>query len=211
MCSVAKLYGVILIAAITLVILVSCWKDLTETYPFLDNLSSKIKRTWNGMGSSSSTPIENAKAVNNETHQDAVEIRFDHMALGGTVTLILLLGLLFYFHYARLRRKLKEHRHRQQPPAEANPTPTTNPPLPQPPPAQYPQYPFHHMPIHPTPDHQWIQLEILRHLRNVNMFDSLTRFTELPQTPTRPQARRGLDAPSGVSPLPSPGSTRDRQ
>ena len=53
-------------------------------------------------------PVEQAKTVNTETHQDAVEIRFNQMAFGGTVALVIIISLLIYL--LRLQKKLALHR-----------------------------------------------------------------------------------------------------
>ena len=60
------------------------------------------------MVSESSTPVEHTQTVNTETHQDVVEICFDHMAFGGTVALVIIFALLLYL--LRLRKKLRRHR-----------------------------------------------------------------------------------------------------
>ena len=55
------------------------------------------------MGSDNSTPVQQADVVHTESHQDVMEIRFDHMAFGGTVALIIIIALLIYLF--RLKRK----------------------------------------------------------------------------------------------------------
>ena len=147
------------------------------------------------MGSGNSTPVEKANNVETETHQDLVEIRFDHMAFGGTVALIVIMVLLFYL--LRLRRKLHRTKRRldgqpaQSPSVAASMQPQQ--PWYQPPP--------YFMPPAFGPDNgQMIRLERL--LRQAEIVDSTRRFEELPTNtnglPHRP-------APGSLLPLPNPG------
>ena len=44
------------------------------------------------IGSGNSSPVGHAKTVETEAHQDAFELRFDHIALGGTATILLVVA-----------------------------------------------------------------------------------------------------------------------
>ena len=48
------------------------------------------------MGSGNSSPVEHAEVVETEAHQDMIEVRFDHLAFGGTAAVILILILVIF-------------------------------------------------------------------------------------------------------------------
>ena len=50
------------------------------------------------MGSGNSAPVERAHSVETEAHQDVFELRFDHLAFGGTTVLLLaaMVGLCWF-------------------------------------------------------------------------------------------------------------------
>ena len=55
--------------------------------------------------------VERAAIVETEAHQDVVELRFDHLAVGGTAFLFLLVVMLLYWMYKkRQRNKAKTRR-----------------------------------------------------------------------------------------------------
>ena len=206
MCSIAKLSGVIIAVAITLITSVIFWEQIKST-----DKDIQIKLI-EAMGGSSSQPVQTV-----ETHQNAVELRFDHMALGGTAVLLLVLGMLFYCHYMRIRKKLKAHIHRsttsrKPEPVEPVEESIRNAPSHHPPPNAWVQTHQHtpapYQPYQPpmiTPDFQWIQMEVARQIRNAEL-DLSRRFIEIP--PDRP-LRRGLDTTGARrTPLPSPPAGR---
>ena len=90
------------------------------------------------MGSGNSTPVQHAKTVETEAHQDVFKLRFDHLAFEGTTLLILaaLIGLWFCRRRAKRRqRKRRSQCHCQalmsQPPQPAFPLqPMQMPPMP---------------------------------------------------------------------------------
>ena len=59
------------------------------------------------MGSGNSTPVQHAKTVETEAHQDVFELRFDHLAFGGTTLLVLaaLIGLWLCRRHAKRRQR----------------------------------------------------------------------------------------------------------
>ena len=75
------------------------------------------------MGLGNSTPVENARFVETKAHPDMVELRFDHMALGGTITLMIIIMLIAYL--LRQRKKLRQlKRHNRNTRTEPRPEPT---------------------------------------------------------------------------------------
>ena len=62
------------------------------------------------MGSGNSSPVKQAKSVETEAHQDVFEIRFDHLALGGTAAVFIIVALVIYW----LFRKRQKNRERQR-------------------------------------------------------------------------------------------------
>ena len=151
------------------------------------------------MGSDNSTPVQQADVVHSESHQDFMEIRFDHMAFGGTMALIIIVALLIYLF--RLRRKLQRIKRRinrrDQPHTVAAPS-QLRAPTPQPwyPPPQCPM-PQHFSPVHG----QMMRLE--RILRQAEIAKAARRFEELPPhasgLPRRPAQT------SSLLPSPNPG------
>ena len=57
------------------------------------------------MGSGNSVPVERARTVETEAHQDVFELRLDHLAMGSTAILILV--MLFLIYWCRQKRKSK--------------------------------------------------------------------------------------------------------
>ena len=76
MCSVERLVGAILIAAIILCLAVIFGQEVRQGIYFI------IHTFNNTMGGNTSK--EDAEVI--ENHNSGIELRFDHMALGGTVT-----------------------------------------------------------------------------------------------------------------------------
>ena len=172
------------------------------------------------MGSESSTPVEQAQTVKTETHQDAVEIRFDHMAFGGTVALVIIIELLIYL--LRMRKKLTHHgchtrqetKRTETSTATAGDNNKTLPMMPmvqnpwaQPylmPPAPYMTTPAPYMTpaSYMAPDPALLRLERMR--QQAEIVDTNQRFTELPAP--RRQARMPAGNPIGHS-LPSPNAS----
>ena len=80
------------------------------------------------MGSGNSAPVERAQTVETEAHQDVFELRFDHLAFGGTSILFLaaLIGLCWFCR----RRNKRRQRKRQNKTCHCHQSPTTQPALP---------------------------------------------------------------------------------
>ena len=66
------------------------------------------------MGSGNSSPIKRAEVVETEAHQDAVEIRFDHLAFGGTACIAIIIALLLYWMYRRKKNNQAKSRRRRR-------------------------------------------------------------------------------------------------
>ena len=60
------------------------------------------------MGSGNSVPVEKARTVETEAHQDVFELRLDHLAMGSTVILILIVLALIY--WCLQQKKARRHR-----------------------------------------------------------------------------------------------------
>ena len=65
------------------------------------------------MGGNNSTPVKQAERVESSSHQDLFEIRFDHLALGSTFTLIVLIAIVIYV----LCRRQKKNKAKPDAPA----------------------------------------------------------------------------------------------
>ena len=138
------------------------------------------------MGSGNSSPVKRVETVETEAHQYIIEMRFDHMAVGGTAILLILLILALYWLCRRRRSEVRRRRgtaccHMQQ----MMPMWSM---MPQMLPAQYP-------PMMPLPN--WTPMDYLR-----NTTPNADRFTELCDTrnalrllPAKPPPPRGLPSP----------------
>ena len=103
------------------------------------------------MGSGNSAPVERARTVETEAHQDVFEMRFDHLAFGGTSLLLIAAGISLCW-YCRRRNKKKRRlgklcQCQQHPPPPAQQTPSSPPmmvpmPMPMPMPPWYQMQPF---------------------------------------------------------------------
>ena len=62
------------------------------------------------MRSGNSSPVGRTKTVETEAHQDVFEVRFDHLTVGGTAFIILIVLLGLYWLYRQRRR----NRYRQR-------------------------------------------------------------------------------------------------
>ena len=143
------------------------------------------------MGSGNSSPVKQARNVETEAHQDVFELRFDHIAMGGTVFVVLMALLLVY--WCQHRKKMK--RLKRQVGQNDTSTPCSNCQLSQ---RWYPIMP----PMMPTimpPMMNAMEMFPPRHTRHDN-----ARFTEIDETtarrppsapPARPQPPRGLPSP----------------
>ena len=60
------------------------------------------------MGSGNSSPIGRANSVETEAHQDVLEIRFDHLAFGGTTVIAIVILLAIYWACRRKRQRMKQ-------------------------------------------------------------------------------------------------------
>ena len=194
------------------------------------NLWIRTKRDIRTMGSGNSTPVKQAQQVETEAHQDLIKLRFDHLALGGTVTLIIIASILLYLLCKRQRSR-RPHRDRT-PPREGR-MPPPPPPAPAPPPQNmWPLAPFY-MPPHPSAFNQpsWWQLELLmqslrqlehpciqpaqNHVRSTEINAHLhparnhdNRFTEINAKRTGPDTSNPVTSKPARPSLPSPGNPR---
>ena len=149
------------------------------------------------MGSGNSSPIKRAHSVETE---DALEIRFDQMAMGGTAAMIIIAVIVIYLACKKLRQPRRRARElTNQGMSTPAPMAATFPPwYPAPfiPPA---------MPMAPPP---WIPMDSLAlraEFANATRYHHDTRFIELPtetaghstQKPSRPPpiTRCGLPSP----------------
>ena len=62
------------------------------------------------MGSGNSVPVDRAREVETEAHQDFLEMRFDHLAVGSTAVVVLFVLLLLYWCGKRRRSKQRARR-----------------------------------------------------------------------------------------------------
>ena len=56
------------------------------------------------MGSSNSSPVKQAKSVKTEAHQDVFEIRFNHLALGGSAVVFIIVALVIYWLFQKSKK-----------------------------------------------------------------------------------------------------------
>ena len=163
------------------------------------------------MGSGNSSPVEHARSVETETHQDVFELRFDHFVFGGTTVLLLAaaVGLCWY-----CRQRNKKHCRRKQASQRAacqcQPQTPMNQPTPQMPQPMMPPMPWYPMmPYVPPAANHW----------GLSSFPSTepSRFTEAfqeplsepraaPAQPPRPPPPRARELPP---PSRCPAETQD--
>ena len=142
-----------------------------------------------------SSPVGRAESAETEAHQDVFELRFDHLALGGTAVIVIIIGCGLYCLY-RQRRKRKyrhcKHQDRRQSRSQSRE-------FQQHPACCHGQHGFPMMPYPPfsmpilPPGHQassWIPMDMFR--QPTPIYDS-PRFSEIQETaavrsdpPTRP-------------------------
>ena len=155
------------------------------------------------MGSGNSTPVQRAKTVETEAHQDVFELRFDHLGFGGTTLLIVaaLIGLWFCRRRAKRRQRKRRSRCHCQAPTLQSPQPAFpfNQPMRMPTMPPMPWFPM--MPFAPPPAPA---------ANNWGPSSEPSRFTEIPeptpQLPRPPPPRsRELLPPASKR----PGNTED--
>ena len=170
------------------------------------------------MGSGNSSPIKRAHSVETEAHQDLFELRFDHLAVGGTT--ILLIGILIAIWWMCKRRSDKR-KARQQASARnrrrTRETPTPSPCrsrrdyypyLPPPMPYPWPQ------PWPPQPPPTWPPWMMgQRYHGSDDYVNDNDRFIELPTriAPNPPKMHsegRTHRPPPSRPPLPSPAISK---
>ena len=155
------------------------------------------------MGSGNSSPVKQARNVETEAHQDVFELRFDHMAMGGTVFIILMALILAY--WCRHRKKMKRlKRQTQRQTQQTDDTPCSG--------CQQRWYPVM-PPMMPSIMHPMMPMEVFppRYTRN----DDSARFMEIDEAATRripsAPARMPTRPPQPIPPrasLPSPSQHR---
>ena len=62
------------------------------------------------MGSGNSSPVKRAEVVETEAHQDMFEVRFDHLAFGGTAAIIIVACVILYWLYRKRKKNRKRAR-----------------------------------------------------------------------------------------------------
>ena len=204
MCSLGKTISGLASLIILLLLMYLCWDDLV---PLVKKLYHKLSAfTGTEMGSGNSSPVGRAKTVEMEAHQDVFELRFDHLAFGGSAVIAIIIGFgLYCLYHQRRKRKHRQRRHQdhrrsrsqsqswdfhqRDAPCACCYGQHRYPMMP------YPPFP---MPILP-PGHQassWIPMEMLRQPTPSYDSSSLGRFTEIKETgafgPSAPHARPRL-------------------
>ena len=156
------------------------------------------------MGSGNSSPVGCAKTVETEAHQNVFELRFDHLAVGGTAFIVLLIVLgLYWLYHQRWRNKSRQRRHRKRNQSRSpDRDQRDNHHLA----CCHSQHPWYPMPLFlplmmpSQAANPWISMEVL----SPSIYDT-SRFTELQearapatagQPPTRPPLPRELRCPS---------------
>ena len=152
------------------------------------------------MGSGNSTPVQHAKTVETEAHQDVFELRFDHLAFGGTTLLILaaLIGLWF----CRRRAKRRQQKRQSQCHCQAL--------MSQPPQPAFPLQPMQMPPMPPMPWFPMMPYAPPSAASHWGPQPEPSRFTEIPEPtpqPPRPPPPRSRELPP--PPSKRPGSTED--
>ena len=149
------------------------------------------------MGSGNSAPVERAQTVETEAHQDVFELRFDHLAFGGTSILFLaaLIGLCWFCR----RRNKRRQRKRQNKTCHCHQSPT-QPALP-----MNQSYPMQPMPPMPMPMPWYPVMPYQHHPTTSNwppapspFASEPDRFTEIPEQtsqPPRPPPPRARELP----------------
>ena len=168
------------------------------------------------MGSGNSTPVEKAESVETEAHQDLFEIRFDHLALGGTAVILLLFAVAVYW-LCRQRRLARLHHRRPRHVTAAEQWFPMSPLFPtqmMPPPQWMPQMQQmlpHVMAPYPlmAPPPRMVGVDTWLPDTGRASYDS-SRFTEIPAAPSRP-ARPAVQTPTRPPPPTSRGLPSPRQ
>ena len=156
------------------------------------------------MGSGNSSPVKQAKTVETEAHQDMFEIRFDHLAWGGTAFFIIILALAFYWSCKSMRKR--KPRNQQSHLVQSHQCCQGQPPIC---PQMMPPYQQWPIPINqflPAMTNQWIPMEMIRPQNIPTAFDN-TRFTEIQESRTPTPAGNAPPArppQPRLSELPSP-------
>lgn len=147
------------------------------------------------MGGSNSTPVKQAERVESSSHQDLFEIRFDHLALGSTFMLIVLIAIAIYV----LCRRQKKYKAKPDAPAWRTPTPGALT-------AAWPDQPFCMSPYPMMTPPAWWQMEMMLMNSGNPMRNPECRFTEVHNDirETRRTTPKATTRPF----LPSPNDTR---
>ena len=162
------------------------------------------------MGSGNSSPVEKAGSVETEAHQDVFELRFDHLAVGGT-TILAICILVLVLWLCRRRNKRERIRHRRRRTSEGdtrhsccqNTQQWQHPMMPMM--SMMPQFPMMQYPMLQSPQ-SWMTTRTAN--PGLPGFD--TRFTELTESPkdTIPGGKPARPPPINRG-LPSPQPQRE--
>ena len=111
MCDPTKLISGTITLAILILVVYVYWEEI---FPIIHKFISKMRATlmWT-MGSGNSAPVEKAQTVETESHQDVFELRFDHLAFGGT-SILLIAAAIGLCWLCRCRNKRKQCRKQGQ-------------------------------------------------------------------------------------------------
>ena len=150
------------------------------------------------MGSGNSSPVKQARNVETEAHQDVFELRFDHIAMGGTLFVVLALLLVYWCLHRRKMKRLKRQTRQTRQTGDAPCSSCQQ--------RWYPVMP----PMMPSIMHPMMSMEMLppRYTRN----DDSARFMEINEPATRSiSSATSVRMPARPPPpacLPSPSQHR---
>ena len=157
------------------------------------------------MGSGNSAPVERARTVETEAHQDVFEMRFDHLAFGGTSLLLIAAGIGLCW-YCR-RRNQKKRRLGASRQCQCQQQQQTSPP-----PPQTPASPPMMIPMMPMPMPPWYQMQPLSQPLSQSWGPPSTnepgRFVEIPEPlNSQPPPRSSELPPPRPKELPQPSTS----
>ena len=161
------------------------------------------------MGSGNSSPVKRVEVVETKAHQDVFELRFDHLAFGGTAAVIVLLSILLYWMYRKCKRNQRRSRRRRRRDDRSR-SHSRSPvrhqcchgqislPMPWYPPIPTNQFPM--MPMSPP----WNSAPIYDTLRFSEISDSVATTAPSPSAPAKPPSAPARQPPPQDRQLPSP-------
>ena len=158
------------------------------------------------MGSRNSSPVEHARNVETEAHQDIFELRFDHLAFGGTFILILAASIALCWYCRKLDKRQRQRRQQVRHPAacRCQPHTLTNQQMYHPPPAMT-------LPIPMLPPPNWYPMTPMTQWNNQTEPNRFTEIYQEPEPLPRPRITSAPTArppPSRAMELPPPPSAR---